>query len=452
MHHAQSTPPAIGAIIKGTYKVQKFLGRGGMGAVMAIERLSDGVVFAAKFCMELDPTAVRRFEREVRAMQSLAHPHVMPVLDVDLQHSPPFFVMPRAKGSLADEDFKGKESECLDAFIGVLDGIQAIHTSGGTHRDIKPANALRLPDGRVVVSDLGLIKLDPRDSTILTQTMQFLGTRKYCAPEQLLPAGSREADARTDVFQLGKLFYELLTGRDAALIDTTGLPDGVSHLIRRATRENPAERYQSVGEFRDAVTAYREAKKPGARPVQTFENLKQQIAELLGRNEYRAEMLRALCALIAHLEQDSDKLAIDFVVQIEDVVLQVMSKDLVQDFVPALRRFEQAVDRAVGGYTFSFAELVAAKMKVVFKAAALSEARALALLATMHAAVGLNRFAAMEEFDKMLCAVTKDDDAMAIQEGLQANLSEFANLAGRYSAEQLHPLIRTVWAMAKPTA
>lgn len=84
-------------------------------------------------------------------------------------------------------------------------GVQAIHNANGTHRDVKPANALRMDDRRVVLSDLGLVKLDPRDTTILTQTAAFIGTRAYCAPEQLLPGGSREADARTDVYQLGVL-------------------------------------------------------------------------------------------------------------------------------------------------------------------------------------------------------------------------------------------------------
>jgi len=125
---------------------------------------------------------------------------------------------------------------------------------------------MRLQDERIVVTDLGLAKLDARDTTILTQTTQFLGTRAYCAPEQLLPAGSREADARTDVYQLGKTLYEALTGESPALIDHSRLARGLGYIVERATRVQPDQRYQTVGALMDAVKTYISGKGPGASP------------------------------------------------------------------------------------------------------------------------------------------------------------------------------------------
>ena len=91
-------------------------------------------------------------------------------------------------------------------------GVQAMHDSGIVHRDIKPANVLRFTGGRIAVSDLGAAKLEPRDTTVLTQTHVVVGTLAFLAPEQFLPGGSRRADFRTDIYQLGKVLYQLLTG------------------------------------------------------------------------------------------------------------------------------------------------------------------------------------------------------------------------------------------------
>lgn len=393
--------------------------------------------------------SLRRFEREVRSLRKIQHTNVMPVLDEDMAHQPPWFVMPKAESNLAATDLKKDVDSVLSVFGEVLDGIQAIHTAGCTHRDIKPANMLRMHGGHVVVSDLGLVKHSMRDTTTLTATLEFLGTPQYCAPEQFLPAGTRDADARTDVYQLGKLLYEMLTGLAPALIDPSQVPDGLSHIIQRATREAPDKRFESVAAFRDALQAYAASRDPNARPVETFEALNLKIQSELDRGEYRADDLKALCSVIANLNPQPPRMTVDMFTEINNTILGLMAKEFSEDLAPALTKFADAVKAGIIDYPYSFAETVAGKMRIIFSAAEDAALKALAIRAAMHAAVGLHRFAAMSIFDSMLSAKMTDDCALAIQDALIPHEDEFKTLAKRYSPEQLHPIIRRWWESVK---
>src|SRR5262249_51880612 len=155
--------------------------------------------------------------------------------DSNLSHEPPYFVMPLAVGSLsADLVWLSKDEEAaLDAIKSIALGVQAIHAAGATHRDIKPLNALRLTDGSFAVSDLGLAKSNDRDTRVLTRTTGNLGTFAYAAPEQFQPGGTRDADARTDVYQIGKTLYELLTGEIPHMMDLRKVDAGLSLIIQR---------------------------------------------------------------------------------------------------------------------------------------------------------------------------------------------------------------------------
>ena len=443
--HKQTMELKKGDRIGNRYEVESMLGQGGMGLVLRVVDLQTRTPVALKLCSDRSADAIRRFNREVRAMMAIQHKSVMPILDTNLEHNPPYFVMPLAKGNLGEECFKGNEEGAIDALFLIMNGLQAIHAASMTHRDLKPANAMRMLDGNVVVSDLGLVKIDPRDSTVLTQSLAFVGTRKYSAPEQLLPRGSREADARTDIFQLGKTLYELVTGEDAALIDTNLVPEGLGHILRRATRESPDERFQTVGEMRDSLEAYRAAQAPDAMPRQRFESLLSEAQELLDRNEYSRENLRNLASLIGNVPDQEDDLAIEFLDNLSESLLPVMASTIPSDLELMLARCNAALDKEVGNYSFSFGEKIAGRLKTIFDAKTTPHIRSLAIEGALLAAVRLWRFAAMDIFDQMLVAVTSNDDAAAIAETLQNRASDFERLADRYSPTQLHPSIRTIW-------
>ena len=204
------------------------IGRGGMGVVLRVHDATDGQQVALKYCPENDTNSLRRFAREVCFVANLHHKNVMPILHHNLDHDPPYFTMPIAATSVGQEIRQSalEEDEALGAFEQICLGVQAIHNINGTHRDIKPDNAMRMQDGTILVSDLGLVKLDPRDTTLLTRAGEFIGTHMYSAPEQY--GGSREADVRTDIYQLGKTLYEMVTGQSPAPMDTDKLPAGLA--------------------------------------------------------------------------------------------------------------------------------------------------------------------------------------------------------------------------------
>ena len=287
------------------FVVRGEIGRGGMGSVLEVERPSDGKRLALKYC-HLTGAELKRFEREVRIMQLVRHPHVVPIIDANLEHSPPYFLMPLAEGSLVGEldGLKGDEERDLDVFGQICAGVAALHASGIIHRDIKPANVLRFAGGRIAVSDFGLAKLDTRDSTILTQTNAFYGTFAYSAPEQHLPAGTREADVRTDVCQLGKMLYHMLTGKSPVLIEQDALPRGLAHIVQRATSAHPEDRYQTLGELLDALRYYQLSKDPTRNGREALENLVLQAEDVLRRHEYQAENLKSILGLLLHLDLD----------------------------------------------------------------------------------------------------------------------------------------------------
>lgn len=414
--------------------------------MLKVRRESDGCEFAMKYCHLADPMGKARFGREVRILAKLTHKHIVPVVDVSLETTPPFFIMPLASGTLESEIdvLKTSETMAIDAFKQMCFGVEAMH-SDSVHRDINPRNALRMPDGNVCVSDLGLAKHQSRETTILTDTMMIVGTQGYIAPEQQLPAGTRDADVRTDIYQLGKTLYHLLTGLPPVLVDASALPSGLGHIVKKATKEDPKERYQTVGELLDAINSYEAAKDPDANPKIHIENALDRIEERITKREYREDEVRVLLSMLVSPKMNDDDLLLSFFDRIPTLILQVLPKQFSAEFAPVLDKYVTAIDATVGGRSFSYAEEVADKMAVVFSAeGAVPEIRARALEAVLIAAVKLNRFAAMSKFDELLKSVQDDADAFAVADMLRRQAKYYGTRASSLPSVTLHPTVRAV--------
>ena len=434
---------APGDTIDTQFEAIEEIGRGGMGVVLRVYDITDGQQVALKYCPEKDINSLKRFAREVRSVADLHHKNVMPILRHNLQHDPPYFTMPVAANSVGEEIRQGvlDEDEALRAFEQICLGVQAIHNAKGHHRDIKPDNAMRMQDGSVVVSDLGLVKLDPRDTTLLTRTMEFVGTHIYSAPEQY--GGSREADVRTDIYQLGKTLYEMVTGQSPAPMDTNKLPPGLSFIIERATQQHPDQRYQSVGALMDAVGDYVRSNMPGAGPFHAFEAALQAAETLLKADQYKGENLETLIGLLVNFGDDPEFL-LDQFDRIPDELLSVMARDLSAELRIVLKAYADAVDAVVSGYSFAYAETVALKMKIIFAKSQDPSVKAMALRAALIAAVDLNRYAAMGTFASMLMAVERQEDAVAVAGALREEKARFGRLADAIPGFRLHPVVRAV--------
>jgi serine/threonine protein kinase/tetratricopeptide (TPR) repeat protein len=271
----------------GPYQIIATLGAGGMGEVYTARDMRlDRIVALKTLPRELtgDPTARQRFAREARAVAALSHPHICPLFDIGEQDGTVFLVMEYLDGEpLAARLRRGKlpTEDVLTYGIQIADALASAHSAGIVHRDLKPSNIMLTGAGAKLL-DFGLAKRrqQPRVGDViglqaepLTHAGTILGTVQYMAPEQL---DGRDADERTDIFALGVVLYEMLTGRrafegasDAAVIGnilhaelfarptehlTSAAPEALvpgslEHVILKCLEKDAEDRYQSAGEL-----------------------------------------------------------------------------------------------------------------------------------------------------------------------------------------------------------
>ena len=199
-------------------EILELLGKGGMGAVYkARQRGLDRLVAVKVLPPEIghDPAFAERFTREARALARLSHNHIVSVFDFGQSDGLFYIVMEFVDGVNLRQTIQTGEltpAEALAIVPQICEALQFAHDEGIVHRDIKPENILIDKRGRVKIADFGLAKLLGQDAGdhLLTATHQVMGTMRYMAPEQM--QGSREVDHRADIYSLGVIFYELLTG------------------------------------------------------------------------------------------------------------------------------------------------------------------------------------------------------------------------------------------------
>jgi serine/threonine-protein kinase len=247
------------------YELLELIGRGGMGVVhRAHDHVLDRVVAVKLLPLDRaqDPTAVARFEREALAAAALSHPNIVAVFDFGTDHETRFIVMEHLAGqSLADRLHDHGPMPPLDAVDvarQVASALAAAHEAGIVHRDIKPANVMLNAHGHVKVLDFGIARLT--SGIALTQTATVIGSAAYLAPE--LFAGAT-ADARSDIYALGCVLYELLSGRAPF---TGELAAAILHQHSNATPESLRRLNPEVPVALDALVLRMLAKRPGERP------------------------------------------------------------------------------------------------------------------------------------------------------------------------------------------
>ena len=266
------------------YRLESEIGRGGMGVVyratdsrldrpVAIKVLEAGAA--------AEPERIKRFVQEARAASALTHPGIVTIYEVDEQDGTTFIAMELVDGVPLDRLLAGgplPAPRALDLAAQIASALEAAHARGIVHRDIKPGNVMVSDDGRAKVLDFGVAKLfEPVPgaetvSALATRQGLVVGTPAYMSPEQ---AEARPVDARSDIFALGAVLYEMLAGRRAFAGDSdVGIissilrdrppllrsvrpeaPAGVQAIVDRALAKDPAERYASAGAMRSDLLA-----------------------------------------------------------------------------------------------------------------------------------------------------------------------------------------------------
>ncbi|NWF81159.1 MAG: serine/threonine protein kinase, partial [Chloroflexi bacterium] len=201
----------------GRYEIRAELGRGGMARVYrAVDTLLQRPValkvLAAQ--LSLDPEFIRRFEREATTAANLHHPAIVTIYDVGEQDGLYYIAMEYISGRSLHAVLEERTTLGLGYAVSLLDpvarALDYAHAHGAVHRDIKPHNILIARDGRVLLTDFGIAQTPDSDGERLTRTGIFMGTPEYISPEQ---AEARRVDGRSDLYALGVVAYEVITGR-----------------------------------------------------------------------------------------------------------------------------------------------------------------------------------------------------------------------------------------------
>src|SRR5438105_5027445 len=261
----------IGQVV-GNYKIEQKLGEGGMGAVFrGVDMMLEREV-AIKFLrpeLSSQPQVVERFRSEAVTLAKLNHPNIATLYTLLRQGDSFFMVLEFVRGSTLDTVIQQRgaipSEHAIPLFCQMLDGIQHAHDFGIIHRDINPANMMLTEKGTLKVLDFGIARI--LGTARMTRQGNIIGTIEYMSPEQVR---GFETDARSDIYSLGMLLYEMLTGRCPfdmqnefelmkAQIEqfplpprqlNPAIPEVVEQAIWRSIQKDPAQRFQSASEFR----------------------------------------------------------------------------------------------------------------------------------------------------------------------------------------------------------
>lgn len=289
----------IASIFGDSYEVLDLVGEGGMASVFKVRNTVDGGIYAIKVLREdlaKEPDAVKRFNQEVTAVVGLEHANLVPTYEIgETVDGVPFFVMDYIDGqNLSSLILAHSFERWIDAvqiMIPICEAIEHAHSKGVVHRDLKPSNVLVTTDGVVKVVDFGIAKISKGTasggtSSSLTQTGDVFGSPLYMSPEQCL---GESADARSDVYALGCILYEMISGtppfqrsnsikiifghlnekparlhlrKKSSGTNVDRLPPGLEAVIMRCLEKKPVDRYQTITELLVDLRRILEGKSP----------------------------------------------------------------------------------------------------------------------------------------------------------------------------------------------
>ncbi len=286
---AAFVPPTVGRLSElfPALEIIELIGAGGMGAVYkarqeGLDRLVALKVLPEEF--DHDVKFALRFTREARTLAKLNHPNIVSVFEFGKVQDTFYFLMEFVDGPTLRDVISGGQlspEHALAIVPHLCDALQFAHDKGVIHRDIKPENILMAKDGSVKIADFGLSRIlgNENQQTVLTGTHQIMGTPRYMAPEQL--EGARSVDHRADIYSLGVVFYEMLTGelpigRFAAPSRKVEIDVRLDEVVLRTLEKEPQRRYQHASQIKSDMQTIASTDNPALAPTMVLGEVDQQ--------------------------------------------------------------------------------------------------------------------------------------------------------------------------------
>src|SRR6266540_3148352 len=286
----------------GYYKIVELLDKGGMGEVYLATDTRSGREVALKLLPALsvgDEQRVRRFQQEARSILALNHPNIVTIYEIGQTDSAHYIVTERITGATLRQRLAGAPLEIPEALaiaIEVAKALEATHAAGIVHRDIKPENIMLRPDGYVKVLDFGIAKLTeqaaPKVSTEAATMMKVrtapgvvMGTVHYMSPEQ---ARGQQVDARTDIWSVGAVLYEMVAGRPP--FEGEAPNDVMALILQKGKEPLPLARYRPEAPAELQRIATRALQKERDKRYQTIKDLRLDLENLKQEEEFKAKL------------------------------------------------------------------------------------------------------------------------------------------------------------------
>jgi len=411
-------------------KIKK-IGSGGFGIVYESFLVSQDQNVAVKFFTGTEQSTHERdrFEREVRIQSRLQHPNILPVVTYDLTADPPWFAMPLANSTLTTEiEALRNEPPRFEAmFRQILDGLKYAHDQGVLHRDLKPQNILLFENDHVRIADFGLGKrLSPDTFTMtLTYTKEVMGTLYYSPPEQM--KGLQFTDFRSDIYALGKLFYNVLTGEAPLDMDLDYVDDRYRYIIDKCTRRKPESRFQTIDEVLQAFESV-----TGDSTLFSRKQANAEIEKLFVSTANANTISRLDDLFITH--STNEILYQTYFPKLEGRYLRAYLKHNPEGFRRALTQYDQHISQDVA---YDYCDTVAKIYRNIFDKVKEPAIRQLTLARILNLGIKYNRYYVQNVFCKMLSQIEDHSTALVARDVMRQNSLAIYRLRDKLAKKNL---------------
>lgn len=341
------------------FKEVGIIGSGGFSKVFEIQENDGGQKYAKKVLLKTDIDNIRRFQREVRIMDSITHPNIVPIIAHNIQNAPYSYIMPLATGNLRRNIVNNPGIDNVWIFKEILKGMKAAHDLGYVHRDLKPENILFFQEDfdmrSICISDFGLGLILDRDTTTITSTNIGMGTILYCSPEQL--HDSKNVDHLTDIFALGQIFYELLTGLPLPITNIEDVPIEYRGIVRKLVEPKKINRFQSIEEVINEIEFIEKINHQS--PSSSIRDILESLA-----NSEMIDITEIKLLIETFIAANKDKkIYLSILPNISENILFFMINEFPTDFETVFAQYDSYID---GNLDFSYCDTVAQFYKRVF--------------------------------------------------------------------------------------